>query len=163
MQVTKRDARLAMNLESYRDIIQLVRRRSFLPFLVFAVPALAIEPDADAIRGKLSVGSDNAPSVRTSNGRTVLLTGDDPTMLVLRDSRLTGSELEAHGHTTAPNQFTIDKIHTRSLFVSQEGKKRMITYWCDVCYIRTFSPGKCWCCQDETRLDLIDPDKVDKS
>ena len=122
------------------------------------VPALAIEPDAAAVRGKLNAG----PSVQTSDGRSIALTGDDPTMAVLADSRLTGVDLEAHGHPTAPGQFSIDKIHTRSLFAYQKGKKLMITYWCDVCYIRTFSPGVCWCCQDYTKLDLIDPDKVDK-
>ncbi len=83
-------------------------------------------------------------------------------MLVLRDSRLAGVDLEVHGHTNAPAQFSIDKIHTRSLFSYRDGKKLMVTYWCDICYIRTFSPGKCWCCQENTRLDLIDPDKVDK-
>jgi len=135
-----------------------VRRRSFLPLFLFGVPALAIEADAEAVRGKLTSG----PAVRTSDGRTITLSGDDPTMAVLGDPRLTGADLEAHGHTTAPNQFAIDKIHTRSLFAYQNGKKLMVTYWCDVCYIRTFSPGPCWCCQDNTRLDLIDPDKVVK-
>jgi hypothetical protein len=126
-----------------------------------ALPALAIEPNADAVRGKLVVDP-NAPAVRTKDGRNIVLSGDEPTMAVLRDQRLAGFDLEAHGHTTAPGQFAIDKIHTRSIFAWQDGKKQMVTYWCDVCYIRTFSPGKCWCCQEETRLDLIDPDKVDK-
>ena len=137
-----------------------VRRRSFLPMFLLAIPALAIEPDADAVRGKLNGGE--TPSIKTPDGRTIVLSGDDPTMAVLRDSRLAGMDLEAHGHTTAPGQFAIDKIHTRSLFAYEGNKKQMVTYWCDVCYIRTFSPGKCWCCQDETKLDLIDPDKVVK-
>jgi hypothetical protein len=137
-----------------------VRRRSFLPLFLFAIPALAIEPDAEAVRGKLTGGE--APSIRTQDGRTISLSGDDPTMAVLRDSRLAGTDLEVHGHISAPGQFVIDKIHTRSVFAYEGGKKQMVTYWCDVCYIRTFSPGKCWCCQDETKLDLIDPDKVVK-
>jgi hypothetical protein len=36
---------------------------------------------------------------------------------------------------------------------------KVITYWCDVCSIRTYTPGKCWCCQQETTLDLRDPDQ----
>lgn len=126
--------------------------------MLIVAPALAIEPDAEAVRGKLIAG----PAVRSSNGQTIALSGDDPTMLVLADERLAGADFEAHGHTRAPNQFTIDKIHTRSLFAYRNGKKLMVTYWCDVCYIRTFSPGVCWCCQDYTKLDLIDPDTVDK-
>jgi hypothetical protein len=36
----------------------------------------------------------------------------------------------------------------------------MITYWCDVCSIRAYTPGPCVCCQQETTLDLRDPDKL---
>ncbi len=135
-----------------------MRRRSFLPLFLFGLPALAIEPEAAVVRGKLIGG----PAVHTAGGSTIALIGDDPTMAVLRDQRLAGVDLEAHGHPSAPGQFLIDKIHTRSLFAYQSGKKLMVTYWCDVCYIRTFSPGVCWCCQDYTKLDLIDPDKVVK-
>ena len=131
-----------------------MRRRSFLPLLLFAVPALAIETEAEAVRGKLMAG----PAARTSGGKTIALSGDDPTMAVLADERLSGVDLEVHGHTSAPDQFAIDKIHTRSLFAYQNGKKLMVTYWCDVCYIRTYSPGKCWCCQKNTDLDPQDPE-----
>jgi hypothetical protein len=142
--------------------IRLVRRREFLPLLLLPIPAFAVEPGAEAVRGKLIVGPGDAPALRTTDGRTINLSGDEPTMAVLRDPRLAGSDFEAHGHADGPSQFSIDKIHTRSLFTYQDGKKLMVTYWCDVCYIRTFSPGKCWCCQEPTRLDLIDPDKVDE-
>ena len=135
-----------------------MRRRSFLPLFLFGLPALAIQPDSDKVRGKLMA----VPAVRTVDGSTIALSGDEATMAVLADSRLTDIDLEAHGHITAPKQFAIDKIHTRSLFAYQNGKQLMITYWCDVCYIRTFSPGVCWCCQDYTKLDLINPDKVVK-
>ena len=56
---------------------------------------------------------------------------------------------------------TIRPIHTPSLFVYKDGKRLRVTYWCDVCAIRTYTPGICWCCREETELDLRDPDKVD--
>jgi hypothetical protein len=34
----------------------------------------------------------------------------------------------------------------------------MVTYWCEVCAIRTYTPGECMCCQENTELDLRDPD-----
>jgi hypothetical protein len=37
----------------------------------------------------------------------------------------------------------------------------MVTYWCQVSYIRTYAPGECWCCQDDTALDLKDPNSKD--
>ena len=35
----------------------------------------------------------------------------------------------------------------------------MVTYWCEVCAIRSYTPGLCVCCRDETTLDLRDPDQ----
>jgi hypothetical protein len=109
------------------------------------------------VRGKL-----NNASIRTSNGQSISLTGDDPTMLVLHDARLANSDFETAGHYSDPAHFAVDPIHTHALFVYQNSKKLMVTYWCDVCYIRTFAPGKCWCCQADTALDPVDPDTVDK-
>jgi hypothetical protein len=77
-------------------------------------------------------------------------------MGVLNDQRLAGSDLEAIGHFESPDHFEVDPIHLKALFVHKEGKKLQITYWCDVCYIRTYTPGPCWCCQKYTDLDLIE-------
>ena len=65
---------------------------------------------------------------------------------------------EAIGHFNAPDHFEIDRIHTRAMFVHKNGKRLMITYWCDVCYIRTYTPGNCVCCQKYTDLDLRESD-----
>ena len=80
--------------------------------------------------------------------------------LVLGDPRLNGFDVEAKGRFTAPDRFPIDPIHTRALLFRQGGKLRMITYWCDTCSIRSFTPGPCVCCQRETTLDLHDPDEL---
>jgi hypothetical protein len=32
----------------------------------------------------------------------------------------------------------------------------LVTYYCDVCSIRYYQPGRCVCCQQETRVDLHD-------
>ncbi|HUS06612.1 MAG TPA: hypothetical protein VMZ52_09965, partial [Bryobacteraceae bacterium] len=102
------------------------------------------------------------PALQGADGKLTLLSGDEPTLGVLKDARLAGADFEALGHATGAGQFTIDPIHTRALFVHKDGKRLMVTYWCDICYIRTYTPGNCWCCQEDTRLDLRDPDKVDK-
>ena len=77
----------------------------------------------------------------------------------LGDQRLNGFEVEAKGHFTAPDRFLIDPIHTRAMLVRQGGKLRMVTYWCDICSIRSFTPRPCVCCQRDTTLDLRDPDE----
>ncbi len=138
-----------------------VQRREFLFSLALcSLPALGADPKPASVRGKLVQG----PAVLTKDGKLIQLSGDDATMGVLRDDRVLkiAEDFEADGHFIAGDKFAINPIHTRALFLYHDGKKEMITYWCDVCYIRTYTPGKCWCCQDETKLDLIDPDKVDK-
>jgi hypothetical protein len=35
---------------------------------------------------------------------------------------------------------------------------KLVSYWCDICTIRSYTPGPCVCCQKDTTLDLIDPD-----
>lgn len=87
-------------------------------------------------------------------GRRVILDGDDATKLVLNDERLKDSDFEAIGHYTSADHFLIDGIHLTAMYVHKNGERLMITYWCDVCYIRTYAPGNCWCCQKYTDLDL---------
>jgi hypothetical protein len=136
-----------------------VFRRAFL-FQVFA--AAATLPGLP-VRGKLSQNGAHQPvlvvpgSVLTGN-KEILLSGDGPTQAILADDRVRGSDLEIVGHFIAPNRFEIDPIHTVAMFVHKNGKRLKITYWCDVCYIRTLAPGTCVCCQKYTDLDLQDPD-----
>jgi hypothetical protein len=113
------------------------------------------------VRGRLRQGKEGATGVLDSGGKTIVLSGDEPTIGVLQDPRLNGADFEAGGKFAEPGRFEIDPIHTRSLFVHQDGKRLMVTYWCDICYIRTFTPGVCQCCQDWTRLDLREPDAPD--
>ena len=131
-----------------------MRRR----WLLFGLPlvtlrsALAAAAATATIRGKLATSKTN-PELQTSDGRRIPLSGDAPTTGVLGDDRLQGVDFEATG-TQGENKFQIDPIHTKAMFVLKNGKKLFITYWCDVCYIRTYTPGICWCCQKETDLDL---------
>lgn len=112
-----------------------------------------------SIRGKLTRSSDQKPALEVSPKKLVYLDGDHATVGVLNDKRLWGADFEAVGHFNSPDHFEIDPIHTRSMFVHKDGKRLMITYWCDVCYIRTYTPGTCVCCQKYTDLDLRESDE----
>jgi hypothetical protein len=111
------------------------------------------------IRGKLTQRAGKPPVLTTPDGKMVTLDGTPDALKVLNDARLNGFELEAHGHFTAPDRFTVGENHARALVVHKHGHVKMITYWCDVCSIRSYAPGVCWCCQAETDLDLRDPDQ----
>lgn len=137
-----------------------INRRSFVAGVLTLVPALPLKADGSALRGKLSKGPDGKPALQIGNGTFVAVTGDEDTTGVLNDERLAGMDFEAIGKYSAPGQFSINPIHTHALYVYKEGKRLMVTYWCDVCAIRTYTPGLCWCCRENTAVDLRDPATV---
>ena len=129
-----------------------------LGFLAQRVASLAAVPGL-AIRGKLTRAPGDQPALELDGHKLVLLEGDTATLGVVNDKRLSGADFEAIGHFNAPDHFEIDGIHERAMFVHKEGKRLLITYWCDVCYIRTLTPGVCVCCQKYTDLDLRESDE----
>lgn len=135
-------------------------RRSFVLALAPLPLCAAASKTPTLVRGTLAIDSSGQAVLRTSKG-TVKLDGDEATQLVLHDARLAGADYEAAGQLEESGTLRIDPIHTRSMFVYRDGKRLAVSYWCDICYIRTWSPGKCWCCQEDTRLDPVDPATLD--
>lgn len=109
------------------------------------------------LRGKLVAGRK-----LEVGGRLVSLESDEPVGMVLDDERLIGGELEVEGRAGGEGKFVIDEIHTKPLYTFVKGERLGVSYWCEICYIRTYSPGKCWCCQEDTKLDPKDPNTPDR-
>jgi hypothetical protein len=140
-------------------------RRSFAQSILALLPvgfAIAAEsPKGETLHGKLILGPTQPPAAETPSQGRVLLDSDEANLKVLHDERINGLEMQARGHFTAPGHFQIDPQHTRSLLVrDHDGGFKMVTYWCDVCGIRAYTPGPCVCCQKYTDLDLRDPDNI---
>jgi hypothetical protein len=144
-----------------------MRRRQFSKYLltcgvcVLVRQGLAATNQAatESVKGKLVQHQDGPAVLQTDGGKNVTLAGDEGTQKVLHDPRLAGVTLEALGHFTAPDQFAVEPIFEKNMFVLKDGKRLRITYWCDICSIRTFAPGVCVCCQKWTDLDLRDPNQ----
>ena len=119
-------------------------------------------PSHEVLRGKLMVRDGQPSALETTDHKVVVLSGDESTQKVRADNRLNGYQVEARGHFTAPGRFAIDPFHTRGLVAVQNGKVRLITYYCDVCNIRAYTPGPCACCQKETTLSLQDPKQAEQ-
>jgi len=142
-----------------------MRFRQLLLVFALALGCFAETPDAGPqhthtkLRGKLTQRPGQPPALETSEHKLITLEGDENAMKVLKDKRLNGVELEAAGRLTAPDRFVLDPNHARTVLAHKDCKLKMITYWCDVCSIRTYEPGPCWCCQAETVLELRDPDQ----
>jgi len=131
---------------------------------LLALAALCFAADSRqsvTVRGKLLIRDGQPAVVQTPDQKTVQLDGDDSTKKVLADPRLNGFEIQAKGQFDSAGRFVIDPIYTHSLLVNKDGHMKLVTYWCDVCTIRAYTPGPCVCCQKETTLDLIDPDHED--
>ncbi|MBL8175408.1 MAG: hypothetical protein JNK48_12110 [Bryobacterales bacterium] len=122
-------------------------RREFTFGVLLSSAGARAEGVPRTVRGVLT-----PDGLRTAEG-VVKLSGDEPTMGVLRDKRVHGMELEITGEA-ADGGLRILPIHKQGMFVMKDGKKLFVTYWCDICSIRTYTPGVCLCCQDETQLDL---------
>lgn len=131
----------------------MLTRRSLALLLAAAA---ALRAASERLRGVLRPG----PFLETRQGRRIPLEGDTETSAVLRDHRLAGFDVEAVGQWQANGAFRIEPIHESGLFVFRDGKPMLVSYWCEVCSIRTYAPGKCMCCQEETALDLQDPETL---
>ena len=142
-----------------------MRRRQFGAILLTAGVSLLRglaatgQPAKDSVKGKLIQHQDAPSVIRTEDGQEIALSGDEDTQKVLHDPRLAGVTLEAIGHFAAPGQFAVEPIFEKNMFVLKDGKRLRITYWCDICSIRTYAPGVCVCCQKWTDLDLRDPNQ----
>lgn len=135
-----------------------VTRRRILTLALLPVPLLVRGAGNALVRGRLIQDPSRPPAIRRPDGKDIALEGDDPTVGVLRDIRLASEEFEATGEFVAPARFRVQPIHEKAMFVVRRGKRLVITYWCDTCSIRTYTPGLCVCCREETRLDPRDPE-----
>lgn len=123
--------------------------------------AAAVAPGAElpqTLAGTLEVEG-GRPVLKTPAGELIRLEGDAATRSVLADPRLHGRRLEVLGKLQAPDRFEVGPIHLKSMYVVEGNRRLLISYWCDVCAIRTYTPGKCQCCQEETELELRPAEK----
>lgn len=146
--------------------MHLTRRKLLGTILLLPVGVAFANDEAAAaaqLRGTLEAQSDDVAGLRLPDGSFVRLNGDDQTVKVLHDQRLQGLDFEVLGERKQNGEFSILPIHLAALFTYQEGKRLRVTYYCDVCAIRTYSPGLCMCCRENTRVDLVDPAEITKS
>ena len=115
--------------------------------------ALCFGQSGSSVRGKLIQDAGENPYIEAS-GHRIALEADEDTWKVLRDERLAGLDVELLGTVKDAGHFSVAGTEHHPVFVWKNNKRLYVTYWCDVCYIRTHVPGNCWCCQKYTRIDL---------
>ena len=124
--------------------------------LLVALAAAAVSPGPSSlVRRRLVQREGKPPAIETAGRELISAEGEPETLAVLNDKRLAGFDIELVGHYAAPGRFMVGPFYTSSsIIVHKDGKRFSVTYWCPVCSIRAYTPGKCVCCQQETNLDL---------
>jgi hypothetical protein len=124
-------------------------------YVVAAACVCFAQRPGTSLRGKLVESEGKPPALELPGHKVVSLEGEPETIAVLNDARLAGSDVELLGQYKTPTVFVVGPFYTsKSMFVHKDGKMYTISYWCPVCSIRAYTPGKCVCCQEETHLDL---------
>lgn len=124
--------------------------RVLLALITATVLTAASTADNHVLRGRIRQEAGKPPVVQSSEGKSYAVSGDDFTRAQMADPKLNGREVELEGRFARPGQFDALK-----LFTIKDGKRYRVTYWCDVCSIRTHMPGLCMCCQGETELQEL--------
>jgi len=128
---------------------------------ILAAAFLGAAAETQTLDGNLVIAEGQAPLLEMAGHKLIHLDGDETTRSVLTDVRLNGFTVQAKGHFTAPDKFLIDPSHTRSMLVRQEGRLKMITYWCEVCHIRAYTPGRACAATAKPRWNLRDPSQIE--
>ena len=123
-----------------------------LSLTLAAAVALSAGPaDQDQVlRGRIRQQAGGPPVLQTADGKLYAVAGDEFTRGQMADPKLNGREIELEGRLTGSGAFEAAKIYTL-----KDGKRFRVTYWCDICAIRTHMPGRCMCCQAETELQEL--------
>ncbi len=130
----------------------MTRRISILCLLVAGGLCAATPDKLETIRGTLVLDGELAADplrIRTDSGVLELsVKGDN--MHALHDKLLAQRTWELEGALDADGRFEIIKM-----FTVVDGKRMKVTYYCEVCHITSYRPGRCMCCQDEVELKEI--------
>jgi hypothetical protein len=134
-------------------------RACLVPILVafLFAPALFSSDTEVTLRGHLdrqsveASGSANQPlGFVTNEGKKYKVAGDSISNAQLRDPLLIDREWELAGTMQPDGHLEIVK-----LFTIKDGKRYRVTYFCEICNITTYEPGRCMCCQGPTDLHEI--------
>ncbi len=116
--------------------------------LASGLPAVAA---AESIQGRLAQPVEGRPlQLIAADGSTVELAVDEFLERTMRDPPLAGRTWEALGRKTADGRFEVDRA-----FTIKNGRRHRVTFYCEICHITTYEPGRCMCCQEMTELREI--------
>ena len=83
-----------------------------------------------------------------------LLSSDEHASAVLGDKPHPGfGKLRVEGRPKGTDTFQVER-----LFSVRDGRLHKVTYYCHVCNITSYAPGRCDCCQEPTKVREVPRD-----
>ena len=86
----------------------------------------------------------------SSEGRRFQATVEGDNWHILSDPQLAERLWEIEGEWVSDGVFAAKKI-----FTVKDGALFQVTYYCEICNITSFRPGRCMCCQEDVELREI--------
>lgn len=105
---------------------------------------------ATTLQGRLVKPTDGDPIQLVSADGPVTLVVDELQDATMRDPQLADRTWQVRGHESTGGGFKVDRA-----FTVKDGKLYRVTYYCEICHITTYDPGRCMCCQEGTELREI--------
>ncbi len=86
-----------------------------------------------------------------------LVPSDEYTSALLGEERIRGWELRVEGRRKGK-----DTVQVERLFSVRDGRLHKVTYYCHICNITSYKPGRCDCCQEPTEVREVphDPEGI---
>ena len=128
--------------------------RRLLILTLFATGALLADSAAslEMIRGTLMLDGEAVADplrVKTDSGVVELIVEGD-NLHALHDKPLAQRTWEFEGALNADGRFEVVKM-----FTIVDGTRMKVTYYCEICHITSYRPGRCMCCQEDVELREI--------
>ena len=125
-----------------------------------AAPSVAAAPSElppkspVTITGRLA-HQDRLPVLKAKDKiyRLVSSDSDSYSNAILHEERVVGREFQLEGRWKGSDTFQVDR-----LFTVRDGKLYKVVYFCDVCNITAYQPGRCDCCQQPTEVREVPRD-----
>lgn len=129
--------------------------KTFALCALLLVPMLSADTpqtEQTVIRGQLLAAESQEAEhqLKSDDGKVWQLVVETDAYHALHDPKLAGRTWEFVGLPLEDDQFEV-----RKLFTIKDGKRYNVTYYCEICHIVSYRPGRCMCCQEDVELREI--------
>ncbi len=110
--------------------------------------AAADAPKRTLVRGTIVAVEGEPIRLTIGAGETLELVVDEvDSYHTFHDPKLADRTWELEGFRLEDGRFEV-----RKLFTIKDGERYQVTYYCEICHITSYRPGRCMCCQEDVEL-----------